>query len=99
MSQRSVNGAGGSLGSRCTGGPCIGAGVGDISALRDGGSGCADFETLCMRCGQVPAALCVTCAQESSSTVAVLPAGGLRPGCVDSAPTNGDVAHRKRDDR
>lgn len=86
MSQRSANGEGGSVGSRCNGGPCLGAGVGDISALRDG-CGCRDVESLCMRCGRVPAALCVTCAQDSSSIVGTFPViGGLRTGCLESTP-------------
>lgn len=100
MSQRSENGAGGSVGSRCTGGALRG-GIGKISSLRDGcASGCAGLESLCMRCAQVPAALCVTCAQGSSGlTEDVLPAvGGLRAGClVENGPTNGLTAHRQPD--
>lgn len=75
------------------------------SANGDGGSigsACGDFDSLCMRCGQVPAALCMTCAQkDTGSMVSALPAAGaLRAGgCLDSVSTSADTTHRQRDGR
>lgn len=108
LSQRSAEGGGGSVGSRCRGSPYKSE-IGDVSSARDGVSRCcSQMESFCIRCAQVPAALCISCAQDACSVVGALPAlsalgrGRVHTGCPNGLSSGMDLrarAPRSSDDQ